>query len=145
MSKRALMVVAALLENDDVSPSELAASIPDRRPRITISYSIVTPESAANGDTADNGWENEEGVSMEPDEFDREDELTVAHLAAKFLRDKGANEASSSHFHTGIWYTSREEDHTSSDSTEYNYHLKDFTPEEEEATWNLLHPPNRIH
>lgn len=97
-----------------------------RYPRITTTYSIITPESAENGEFAENGWEDEDGVSMIPDEYDQEEGITVVDKAIEFLEDKGAS-------NQGSWYSTSEEDYTYGSVTEYNYHLVDFTNEEEDA------------
>lgn len=50
--------------------------------------------------------EDEGEIDCTPDEYDTEEGLTAAHLAAKFIRNKvGCIEASSSVFHVGVWYT----------------------------------------
>lgn len=108
-----------------------------KHPRIAITYDIVTHESAAEGDTAENGWIDQEGVSMKPDADEAADGVTAVDKAVEMLRDNGATEASSSSFHTGIWYTNNDHD------TDYitgavesrSYHLKGFTPEEERAVY----------
>lgn len=53
-------------------------------------YEIITPESAEEGDADERGWIDEEGT---------EHTFREAYEACK-----GA-EASSSMFHTGLWYT----------------------------------------
>jgi len=109
------------------------------KPRIRTSYSVTTPESAADGDYAETGWHDEEGVTFELDEFDIEDGLTLADIVIKWLHSNGAYEASSSQFHPGVWYTSHSEDYTDGSDTEYNYHLYDFTPEDEAEIFKKFH------
>lgn len=41
--------------------------------KITTTYEIYTPESIEAGDTEETGWVNEDGQSMEPDEYDIEE------------------------------------------------------------------------
>lgn len=120
-----------LNDQQDLTPDGILNSMPRQRPRITTTYAVTTPESAAMGDHEETGWEDEEGVSMIPDTFDQEEGLTPVDLAVDFLQKKGATESSSSHFHPGTWYTSRSEDYTSDRDTEYNYHLEDFTESQE--------------
>jgi hypothetical protein len=107
----------------------------NRSPRIAITYETITEESAAEGDVADRGWIDEEGVEMEPDEDE-----TLAEVTVKFLRDAGATEASSSFFHPGIWYTTYGEmsPRTGEDENR-SYHLKDFTEDEERVVYEQLH------
>ena len=54
--------------------------------RIRVTYEIITPESAENGDVAESGWLDEEGRDFTPD---FEDETAVGN-AISFLRDEGA-------------------------------------------------------
>lgn len=110
--------------------------ITDRR--ILITYEIITPESAEIGDAEESGWENEEGVDVSPDEWDIDDGITVVDKAVKFLREAGANQASSSHFHVGTWYTAYGEMDMDGNTTNYSYHLEGFLPEEEEAIFKMM-------
>jgi hypothetical protein len=106
-------------------------------PRILVSYDIVTPESAEEGDVAERGWIDDEGASMEPDEYDIEVGRTVVDKAIKFLCYDGATEPSSDPFSSGTWYTTEGDQDYRTGATEYRaYHLKDFTREEERAVYN---------
>lgn len=112
--------------------------------RIKISYDVVTPESAEIGDFAENGWENEEGVCIDPDEFDVEEhgsELdAVVALAVKTI----GNGVEASDYprccpgHT--WYTDIDADVDYSDGSETrrSYHLDGFSEEEERAVYAAL-------
>jgi hypothetical protein len=84
---------------------------------ITITYEIVTPESAKQGDVEERGWIDDEGVAMaSPAE------------AIKFLRDKGATQASSTAFHPGVWYSDcGDTDYKTGADETRSYHLKGFT------------------
>ena len=73
-----------------------------QEPKIRISYETWDEDSVDAGETDDKGWENEEGVSMQPDQYDLEEGLTPVDLAVKFLTDNGPMEASSSHFNSGV-------------------------------------------
>jgi len=110
-------------------------------PRICTSYTKVTPESAADGDYSEQGWEDEDGETFVLDEFDREEGYTVADLAVKWLRDKGAWETSSSSFYPGGWYSTSGEDtdFRTGETTQYNFHLSGFTPEQEKEVWDKFH------
>jgi len=121
--------------NEEVLPAE------DKR--ITTSYQTVTPESAEQGDFADQGWENEEGESMLADQYDTEEGITAVDKAVKFLKDNGGNEPSSSQFNTGVWYSTPDPDHnnnyfTKGEEKYYSFHLKGFTPEEEKAIFDKM-------
>lgn len=114
--------------------------------KIKITYDITTPESAEIGDFEETGWENEEGVSIEPDEFDLEEyggELeAVAALAAKVITSEGGVEPSDypkcCPGHT--WYTTVDPELNYGDgsSKRYSFHLYDFSPEEELAIYKLV-------
>ena len=111
----------------------------DTERKIRISYDVVSPESAMDGDVEDRGWENEDGVSMMPDDFDMDDGLGPVDLAIQFLSDKYV-EPSSSHFHSGIWYIESDGDTdygTGKVKTE-SYHLKGFAESEEMAIFNAM-------
>ena len=111
-----------------------------RNPRICTTYQIVTEESAEHGDFEETGWHDEEGV-----EFPRGDpDEPCVEEAAKWLARKGIEEASSSSFHPGIWYCgTADPDYRTGEWTSHCYHLKDFTPQEEEQVYRLLHENQR--
>jgi len=119
---------------------------PDREPpRITTTYSIITPESAEHGDVEEEGWEDEEGVEFIPDEQDTEDGVNVAELAIEWLIQHSVEQASSYPFSPGTWYTSSPyDDYRTGASTEYNFHLEGFTPEEEEEIYDFLKKHNHL-
>lgn len=148
----AITIVQALLESDglpnglpdDLSDEEIRADVDEliskRFPRILISFSRTTPESAEDGDFSETGWIDEEGVEMTPD-IDYEDDdpykETVASKAIAFLKDEGACYASSSDFYPGVWYTTEYQtlDYHTGEEEEKSYHLKGFTEEEEQAIY----------
>jgi hypothetical protein len=107
---------------------------------IKTTFQTVTPESAADGDFADQGWEDEEGESMMLDEYDIEDGVTVVDKAVEFMKNKGASEPSSSRFNTGVWYSTVDPDRNYQTGEEkyFSFHLKGFTPEEEEKIFNKM-------
>jgi len=115
--------------------------IPPLNPRICISFSQTTPESSEQGDYSDSGWIDEEGVEMTPDEFDQEEGLTAVDLAVKFLQNEGAMETSSSQFHPGVWYSTtwNTVNYRTGTDEERSFHLKDFSPAEEQAIWDKIH------
>lgn len=63
-------------------------------PAITITYEILTDEDREFGETDNQGWYDEEGVSMIPDEWDLEEDKTVVDLAVQFLWRENAVEPS---------------------------------------------------
>lgn len=100
--------------------------------KIRTSYEVVTYESAEEGDAEERGWEDEEGVVMEPDEFDQEEGITAVDKAVEFLSGKGVIEASSYPWAPGDWFISEDEvDYKTGDRTQYHFFLDNFTPEEE--------------
>lgn len=103
--------------------------------RIKTSFEIVTEESAAEGDVAERGWENEEGVDMEPDEVDRDDDVTGVDKAVEFLEDEGATYPSSSEFHRGVWYSAESVLAHGGGWKTRSFHLHGFSPQEEEEIW----------
>jgi hypothetical protein len=119
--------------------------------QIFTTYSTVTEESLAQGDHAENGWYDsgfrfdaadkpETGEPCEPDKFDKEDGITSVDLAVRYLKDKGACQPSGSHFHPGIWYSTefQTEDYSSGEQVEYNFHLENFTEDEQQEIFNRI-------
>ena len=110
-----------------------------QEPQLRISYETWDEKSVDVGETNDRGWENEEGISMQPDQYDIEEGLTPVDLAVKFLTDNGPVEASSSHFNSGVWYTNYgEQDMHDGSRTNRSFHLLGFTPEQEEEIFNRI-------
>jgi hypothetical protein len=98
------------------------------RRRIGVTYDIVTPESAEDGDVAERGWINE-GIPIDG-----------VREAIRMLKYDGPFEPSSSAFHKGVWYTESEGDtdyHTGAVETK-SYHLYGFTEAEERVIFNAL-------
>ena len=108
--------------------------------RITETFSKVTPESAENGDFSETGFTDEEGVNMELDEYDKDDTnfdgspVTSVSIAVRHLRNNGATNPSSGHFHIGIWYSTSGDEvvsYRTGETIERSFHLKGFTEAEE--------------
>jgi hypothetical protein len=136
-------IVNNLLEADDFDSKAFVVNnhlYPN--PKIKTTFSKITLRDDEGDYDEEHGYEDEEGQDVEVDEFDREDGLDVADVAAKWLLSKGANyEASSSHFHPGIWYSSQPEgDFATASETTYSFHLEGFSPEEEEKIFYKLFP-----
>jgi hypothetical protein len=96
----------------------------DRRFRET--FEIVTHESAENGEAAENGFIEEYGHSVEPDEYDIADGLSAVDLAARFLADRGATEF------CGRWWTRPDADidYRTGEHETRSFHPVDFSDEE---------------
>lgn len=108
---------------------------------ITTTYYTITPESAENGDFEDQGWEDEEGESMIPDEYDIEDNITVVNKSVEFLKNKKyTTEPSSNQFYVGLSYSTPDPDinYSTGEETYYTCHLNGFTPEEEYEIWKKM-------
>lgn len=106
---------------------------------IDITFSRTTPESAEAGDFSETGYEDE-GISLEPDEYDREEGLTPVDLAVKFLKNEGATQPSSSHFHKGIWYSTDWDvvSYRTGEEEERSFHLKGFSEREEHEVFDAM-------
>lgn len=108
---------------------------------IKTTYQIVTPESAEDGDFADQGWDDEEGESMLPDEYDIEDGITAVDKAVDFLKnEKYTTEPSSNEFYVGLSYSTPDPDrnYSTDEETYYTCHLYGFTIEEEYEIWKKM-------
>lgn len=109
------------MESDEMTQEE---------PKIRISYETWDEDSIDVGETNDRGWEDEAGVSMQPDQYDIEEGLTPVDLAVKFLTDNGPLQASSSSFDPRVWYTHYGEMQTDGTTTNRSFHLVGFSPEQ---------------
>lgn len=106
--------------------------------KILTTYQIVTPESAEVGDYEEQGWYDEEGESMIPDEYDAEEGITAVDKAIEFLKnERYATEPSSNIFHKGISYSTPvpDQNYTTGEDTYYSCYLDGFTEEEEELIY----------
>lgn len=105
--------------------------------RIVSYYEIYTPGDVAFGDASERGELDD--VTLELDDYDREEGFGWADKAAEYLLDEGISEASSSWFHPGIWYTYYgDADYRTGDQENRSYHLKGFTEEEQRDVYNEL-------
>lgn len=128
---------------DEISDLKAYALEHGSSPRVAITYAIITPESAEDGDFAEHGWEDEEGVDLAPDEFDIENGITLVDKTVDFLRSEGAFETSSSHFSTGAWYSAQSDDYRTGNNTERGFHLIGYTPQDEHDVWKKFHKPRQ--
>lgn len=114
--------------------------------KIRVSYEIVTPESAAEGDAAERGWEDEEGTEIVPDEYDLDEyeteEKAAVELACTEILQHGSVEASDypkcQPGHT--WYTTIDAEENRAhwergEDKRYSFHLDGFSEAEELAIY----------
>lgn len=109
---------------------------------ITTTYDKIIPGNDYEDEPdIESGWEDEDGESMIPDEYDIEDGLTVVDKAVEYLKYKRyTTEPSSNMFHPGISYSTPDPDidyHTGKE-TYYTSHLDGFTQEEEYEIWKKM-------
>lgn len=97
-------------------------------PVIRITYEIVTPESAADGDVSERGWVDEDGTAYTTDE------------AIQFLAHDHSVEPSSTQFHPGVWYSDLDAEtdwHTGAERRQ-SYHLKGFTESQQRRIYRAV-------
>ena len=97
--------------------------------KIRTTYTTYTPESIEQGDSADNGWIDEDGETV-----------AGVHEAVRFLRNAGVTEASGSHFHKGVWYSTEPSytDYGTGEQEERSYHLSGFTMNQERRVFEAM-------
>jgi len=117
---------------------------------IATAFQVVDEESSRTGDSKDSGWEDEEGDAIEISSYDIEEQVDAeSHVpvtdafvkqAVQWLRDHGANEASSSSYHKGVWYSSPSEmDYSSGEARSEDFFLRNFTEDEERRVFKEFH------
>jgi hypothetical protein len=113
--------------------------------KISESYEIITHESAAEGVAAENGWIDEEGTAISPDTYDLDETegdetLAAVRLAVKHITQHGGVEASSSRWHSGLWYSYYDEtgDYATGDRENRSFHLSGFSELEERHIFDAL-------
>lgn len=94
-------------------------------------YDVFISHDEDNPDGEPYDKNEHEPVEIFVDEYDEEDGRTLADVAVAHLTSEGAAHASSSHFHTGVWYLSDSRLMNDGTYEESTWHLKGFTPEEE--------------
>lgn len=123
------------------------------KPAIAVTFDVVTPESAADGDIASSGWD----TAPDGDEIDwdtdadgtsddgSETETSLVAAAVKYIRySAGAVEASSyPRWHRGTWYREcdprQDRDHFERGIDRFrSYHLRGFTEGELRAIFAEL-------
>lgn len=96
--------------------------------RIRVSYELITPESAEEGDVAERGWDNEEGQPMEN-----------VREAVEWLTEHGPLEPSSSTFHHAIWYTHYgDRDYRTGNVRNLSFHVTGATQSQEQRIFDGL-------
>jgi hypothetical protein len=118
--------------------------------KIMVTYSIVTPESAAEGDSADNGFidvPTGKYLSMSTQRAKamkaRGQSVRTVEEAAEFISTYGPAsrpdvEPSSSSYHRGIWYTANYDSDSREWSEERSFHPEGFSLSEERQLFDLL-------
>lgn len=121
---------------------------------IATAFQVVDEESSRTGDSKDSGWEDEEGDAIEVSSYDIEEQVEAESAtpvtdafvkqAVQWLRDHGANEASSSSYHKGVWYSSPSEmDYSSGEERSEDFFLRNFTEDEERRVFKEFHGGRR--
>lgn len=113
---------------------------------IASTYSIITPESAEEGDYAETGWKDgagnrydnalpaDIGQPITGEDYDGD----VVAEAVAYLKSEGAFEPSSYPFHERTWYSASNEDYRSGSTEETSYHLYGFTAKEEREIYRAI-------
>lgn len=85
--------------------------------------------------------EDEEVINCFPDQWDIEEGLDEADIAAKYIKDNsygGGVHPSSSSWHHGLWYSTHENDIYTGDVVEKSFHPEGFTVDHEKKLFDLL-------
>src|SRR5690606_21898217 len=122
-----------------------AADQRTRNRRLKIAFERCTPEAIEEGGAAERGWIGEEGISMDPDEFDLEEGPAAVVWAAQCPHAAGAEPSASHGWHQGLWYTDRdaEQDPHTGEYTLQSYHPAGFTDEEQAQLVERVRELNR--
>lgn len=134
ISKSRLQQLAGIItEQFDANKAASDAAVP----HIVSYYETYTPEDVEVGDAGERG--DLDDVTIELDEYDIEEGLTVVDLAVKYLKECGAYEPSSMPFSVGTWYsTEASEDYRTGNNTIESYHLKGFSPDQQKQIYKLI-------
>lgn len=109
----------------------------DEPHKIVSYYETWSEEDVEIGETNERGDLDVE--ILELDEYDRDEGLTMVDKAVEYLTNAYAYEASSSHFHPGIWYTAYgDSDYRTGEVQNESYHLKGFSEAEEAAIFEEM-------
>jgi len=101
-----------------------------------VTFDLYTEESIEAGDTEDGGYDGAENCAV--DEFD--DGMTAVDKAIRFLTREHCVEASSSHFHEGLYYTDSDNDidYRTGEETQHSYRPVNFTADEQRAIFDAI-------
>jgi len=86
-------------------------------------------------DFATIGEPDREELTFEPDEFDKEERVSSAKLAAKYIKDNTLEQGlhpSASFFHPNMWFETYEHDICDYTKSITTWHYDPSTPEEEQ-------------
>ena len=93
---------------------------------IRTTYEIVTPESAEDGEAAESGWKDENGMH---------------YTVQEAIRLLEGSEPSSSSFHPGIWYTQRgDTDYRTGGEESDSYHLVNWPEKLQRKVYDAVKP-----
>ena len=111
----------------------LGWSPPIKEHSIAVTFEIYEVAEDGEGEERERGWLHppEDPIWVEPDEYDVGEGRTAVDEAVDYLRGEGATQASSSHFHGGVWYIHEGGMNVQGQVENNSYHLKGFTNEEE--------------
>ena len=101
-----------------------------KKPGYAITYDIVTPESAEEGDVAERGWvQKYEPLKVYEYDYEDEDESesdVLVRRMATILRHEGADDRE--YNNDGLTYVTRNEDYRTGEVETHYYHLDGWTP-----------------
>jgi len=112
--------------------------------RIRITFQTVSEESAENGDFEETGWINEEGETVEPDDYDVDEhgsESAAAVALAVKIIGRGCEASDYPNVCVGhTWYTETDADvdYSNGNETTQSFHLDGFSEEEERAIYSEI-------
>jgi hypothetical protein len=107
--------------------------------RIAITFERHIPPETNEPDDVEwgeeRGWEDEEGVLIEPDE-----DGDVVEETVRYLNSQGPLEASSSSFSPHVWYTQVDghEDYQTGERTTLSFHLRGYTEDEQRRVFDEI-------
>lgn len=105
-------------------------------PRVRVTFEIVTPESAEDGDTAETGWIDEIGTTFDASDTD-DDEPSIGTAVARFITRAGGHVEPSDWPpevtpHRAPWFTQSDPDRDFRTGAEerHSYHVEGLTADE---------------
>src|SRR3546814_4761205 len=109
---------------------------------IRITYEVVTPESAADGDVAESGFTSDNGIRYPVEKRNEAPtyEMAGPHAAATFIIERGGVEPSSSEFDERTWYRADDVavNITTGSAKSRSYHLIGFPEGEKRAIFDAV-------